>query len=101
MPSGKFDVFEPYKIPRPNVYDVIPDSQNNAYFLVLGAEEEIRFVVIDERRAVLTLDGRVLGTLEPGDAVTCTGGPRPARIVTFTPRDFHQILKAKFGLADR
>ena len=28
-------------------------------------------------------------------------GPRPARIVTFGPRDFHQILKAKFGLADR
>ena len=23
--SGKFEVFEPYKIPRPNVYDVIPD----------------------------------------------------------------------------
>jgi imidazolonepropionase-like amidohydrolase/streptogramin lyase len=39
VPSGKFDVFEPYKIPRPNVYDVIPDSQNNAYFLVLGAED--------------------------------------------------------------
>jgi NAD+ kinase len=69
--------------------------------LVLGADEELRFVVIDERRAVLTLDGRVLGTLEPGDAVTCTGGPRPARIVTLGPRDFHQILKAKFGLADR
>jgi NAD+ kinase len=69
--------------------------------LVLGADEELRFVVIDERKAVLTLDGRVLGTLEPGDAVTGTGGPRPARVVTFTPRDFHQILKAKFGLADR
>ena len=35
--SGKFEVFEPYEIPRPNVYDVIPDSQNNGYFLVLGA----------------------------------------------------------------
>jgi NAD+ kinase len=69
--------------------------------LVLGAHEELRFVVIDERKAVLTLDGRVLGTLEPDDTVTCTGGPHPARIVTFNPRDFHQILKAKFGLADR
>ena len=69
--------------------------------LVLGAHEELRFIVIDERRAVLTLDGRVLGTLEPDDTVTCTGGPHPARIVTFSPRDFHQILKAKFGLADR
>lgn len=37
--SGKFEVFEPYKIPRPNVYDVIPDSQNNGFFLVMGAED--------------------------------------------------------------
>ena len=28
-------------------------------------------------------------------------GPSRPRIVTFGPRDFHQILKAKFGLADR
>jgi streptogramin lyase len=32
-------VFEPYRIPRPNVYDVIPYSMNNAHFLVLGAED--------------------------------------------------------------
>jgi imidazolonepropionase-like amidohydrolase len=37
--SGAFDTFEPYKIPRPNVYDVISDSRNNGYFLVLGAED--------------------------------------------------------------
>ena len=37
--SGKFERFEPYKIPRPNVYDVIPDSRNNGYFLTMGAEE--------------------------------------------------------------
>jgi streptogramin lyase len=37
--SGAFEVFEPYKIPRPNVYDVIPDSNNNGFFLVMGAEE--------------------------------------------------------------
>ena len=68
--------------------------------LVLGAEEELRFVV-DERPVALTLDGQELGHLDAGDAVTCTGGPRPARIVSFGPRDFHQILKVKFGLADR
>jgi streptogramin lyase len=39
LKSGTFDVFEPYKIPRPNVYDVVPDSKNNGYFLVLGAED--------------------------------------------------------------
>jgi streptogramin lyase len=37
LSSGKFEVFAPYEIPRPNVYDVIPDSRNNGYFLVLGA----------------------------------------------------------------
>ena len=37
--TGTFEVFEPYKIPRPNVYDVIPDSQNNGFFLVMGAED--------------------------------------------------------------
>jgi len=69
--------------------------------LVLDGEEELSFVVVDERTVVLTLDGRELGLVETGATITCTSGPRPARIVTFGPRDFHQILKAKFGLADR
>jgi streptogramin lyase len=37
--SGRFEAFEPYAIPRPNIYDVVPDSKNNGYFLVLGAED--------------------------------------------------------------
>jgi NAD+ kinase len=69
--------------------------------LVLAADEELRFDVTDDRSVVLTADGRELGELAAGDAVTCTAGPLPARIVTFGPRDFHQILKAKFGLSDR
>lgn len=69
--------------------------------LVLDAEETLQFVVCDDRSVVLTADGRELGELAAGDTVACTGGTHPARIVTFGPRDFHQILKAKFGLADR
>ena len=69
--------------------------------LVLDPDETIRFVVSDDRSVVLTADGLELGDLAGGDAVSCTGGAHPARIVTFGPRDFHQILKAKFGLADR
>jgi NAD+ kinase len=69
--------------------------------LVLDAEEELRFTVAEERGVLLTLDGRQLGLLEEGDTVTCTAGPKPARMVTFGARDFHQILKTKFGLADR
>jgi streptogramin lyase len=37
--SGKFEVFEPFKIPRPNIYDVISDVQNNVYFTVFGRED--------------------------------------------------------------
>jgi hypothetical protein len=33
--------------------------------------------------------------------VTCSAGPVDARLVTLGPRDFHHILKTKFGLADR
>src|SRR5229473_1877723 len=36
--TGKFEVFEPFKIPRPNIYDVISDAQNNVYFTVFGRE---------------------------------------------------------------
>ena len=69
--------------------------------LVLDAEEELRFTVDQPQGVVLTLDGRSLGGLDLCDTVTCTGGAKPARIVSFGGRDFHQILKTKFGLADR
>lgn len=69
--------------------------------LVLDADEELRFTVDEPRGVLLTLDGVELGVLDLGDTVTCTAGPKPARIVTFGTRDFHQLLKAKFGLADR
>jgi len=69
--------------------------------LVLDADEELRFTVDQSHGVVLTLDGRGLGGLDLCDTVTCTGGVKPARIVSFGGRDFHQILKTKFGLADR
>lgn len=69
--------------------------------LVLGPDEELSFAVTGHPSVELILDGREVGTLSEGDTVTCTQGPQPARLITFAPRDFHQILKAKFGLADR
>jgi NAD+ kinase len=69
--------------------------------LVLDADEELMLTVSDDRTVLLTIDGRGRGVLNGGDTVRCTGGPLPARLVTFGPRDFHQILKAKFGLPDR
>ena len=69
--------------------------------LVLDAEEELLLTVTESRAVVLTLDGQELGQLDAGDSVRCTGAPKPARVVTLEPRDFHQILKAKFQLPDR
>jgi NAD+ kinase len=69
--------------------------------LVLDAAESVRVEVLDRQPAVLVVDGDVVATLEPGEAITCRAGPADARLVTFGGRDFHGILKSKFGLADR
>jgi NAD+ kinase len=69
--------------------------------LVLDADEELSVTVNGELGATMTVDGRELGDLDPGDRVVCTASDTVARMISFAPRDFHQILKAKFGLADR
>jgi NAD+ kinase len=69
--------------------------------LVLEPETKLRLVVQGHRSATLSIDGRNLRELGEGDAITCTAASRAARLVTFGPRDFLQILKTKFGLNDR
>ena len=49
--SGNVEMFSPFDIPRPNVYDVIPDKQNNGWYLPLGAEEVGR---IDAKTGAIT-----------------------------------------------
>jgi NAD+ kinase len=98
-----FSARGPIVSPRHRALVLTPVSPHMLFdrSLVLSPEESLRFVVRPSSSAMLTMDGRELGLLAPGDSATCTGGSRAARIVTFGPRDFHQILKAKFGLADR
>jgi NAD+ kinase len=69
--------------------------------LVLAPAARVRIEVVGDRSATLSVDGHNLGTLRRGDAVTCTAASLSARFVTFGPRDFLRILKAKFGLSDR
>ncbi len=69
--------------------------------LVLAPESRIRLEVQGHRQTALSVDGRSIGLLGEGDAVTCTASSRTARLVTFGPRSFHQVLKYKFGLNDR
>ena len=69
--------------------------------LVLLPTATIRLEVVGDRGATVSVDGRNLGELDEGDAVECTVASTPARLVTFEPRSFLNILKAKFGLNDR
>ena len=34
--SGAIDVFQPFPIPSPNIYDITTDARNNVYFTVFG-----------------------------------------------------------------
>jgi NAD+ kinase len=57
--------------------------------------------VIGHRSATLSIDGQPATTLSMGDRVSVAPAQHVARFVRFGNRRFHQILKAKFGLADR
>jgi streptogramin lyase len=37
--TGKFETFEPFPQPRPNIYEITADAQNNAYFTVMGRQD--------------------------------------------------------------
>jgi NAD+ kinase len=69
--------------------------------LVLDPHSTVHLEVVGHRPATVSADGRNLGTLRPGDSLTCTASPRTARLVTFGEHDFLGILKSKFGLSDR
>jgi NAD+ kinase len=69
--------------------------------LVLADDEDVRVEILDGRTATLLVDGRTIGNLGSGDEISCRGGPPSARLVRFSAHNFHEIVKAKFGLADR
>lgn len=70
--------------------------------LVLDPAQDLALEVVGHRRAVLSVDGRRAGLLAEGDVLACAASDVPARFVRFPgARHFHQILKSKFGLADR
>jgi streptogramin lyase len=38
LATGKYETFEPFPKPRPNIYQIASDAQNNLYFTVMGRE---------------------------------------------------------------
>ena len=69
--------------------------------LILDDDSAVSLTVSGTREAALVVDGRRLGDLRPGDVLRCRASSHVARLVLSSPRDFHAILKAKFGLSDR
>lgn len=69
--------------------------------LVLEPGEEVRLELVDGRQAAVVVDGTPVADVVPGGTVVCRASPQPARLVDFGVHDFHAILRAKFGLADR
>ncbi len=69
--------------------------------LVLDPSEIIEIEVSGHRAAELVLDGQSVAALEDGDVVACSPSESTANFVRFGDERYHQILKAKFGLADR
>jgi NAD+ kinase len=69
--------------------------------LVLDPAERVEIEVDGFRPAELAVDGQLVATLTGGDTVTCCTAEATACFVRLAPHHFHQILKRKFGLADR
>lgn len=69
--------------------------------LVLSPDEEVAIELAGHRSAALTVDGRRVATLGEGDSIRCRPSAAQAHFVCFGRRRFHQVLRAKFGLADR
>jgi NAD+ kinase len=93
----------PIASPRTRVVVMTPVAAHMLFdrSLVLAEDEDVTFEVIGDLPAELVVDGQSLGCLAAGDLVRCRAGDYDARFVDFGGRDFHHVLKQKFGLADR
>ncbi len=69
--------------------------------LVLSPRSEVTLTVAGYRSAVVVVDGVEVAELAPGESVTARPAAQPARLLVRQDRDFHSILKEKFGLSDR
>lgn len=95
-----FSVRGPIVSPLMKAIVVVPISPHMLFdrSLVLDGGETVQVELLDGRSAALFVDGRDAGELDPRAVVVCRSGAHPARLVTLGRRDFHGILKAKFGL---
>ena len=93
----------PVVSPRHRALLLTPVSPHGLFdrSLVLDPDEQIDVEVLGHRPVVLSIDGQRAAALREGDTVAFVASRATARFVRFGRRRFHQILKTKFGLADR
>lgn len=92
----------PVVSPRLNAMVLTPVAPHLVFdrSLVLEPSETITFTLLSDREATVSLDGSRIIPLEVGETVSCKGGADRARLVTFGERDFHAVLRSRFGLTD-
>jgi NAD+ kinase len=98
-----FSVRGPIVAPQHRAILVAPVSPHMLFdrCLVLEPGSVVELTVLGERHARVSVDGRDGGELVEGDTIRCTAADRSARLVTFGGRDFHRVLREKFGLSAR
>ncbi|MFP5488753.1 MAG: hypothetical protein ACLGHQ_10660, partial [Acidimicrobiia bacterium] len=69
--------------------------------LVLDPNEAVEIEVLPGRAASVVIDGRPVCGLDAASRVRCVPATETARFVRFGAHQYHQVLKAKFGLLDR
>lgn len=69
--------------------------------LILKPSTVVELTVSGYRNGKVTVDGRLVTELEPGETLVCKASDRRVRFLTRSERNFHGILKEKFNLEDR
>lgn len=69
--------------------------------LVLDAEQHVRVTVLGDKEARLVVDGQAICSVDAASPIDIRAAKIDAALVRFGPPDFHRVLRAKFGLADR
>ncbi len=92
----------PIASPRTRVLVMTPVAAHMLFdrSLVLAEDEDVTFQIMGELPVELVVDGKSLGCLATGDVVHCRAGDYDALLVDFGGRDFHHVLKQKFGPTD-
>jgi len=93
----------PILSPRLRAMVVTPISPHTLFdrALVLEPDETFSLAVAGPRPAVLVVDGMSVATLAPGQQVVCRAADHDAQLVVFGERNFHAIVRSRFGLTDR